>query len=85
MSAQPTPLDATRRFVRPCGQRADGFIEFEFAIAEPEIFVELILTREAFEEFCTANAVTVLPPRAETTPSSDWDWRMSDATRSPFK
>lgn len=35
-------------------------IEFEFAIGEPELFVELIMPSHAFAEFCAANQVTVL-------------------------
>lgn len=85
MTADGPPLDTTKRFVRLCGERPDGFVEFEFAVGEPEIFVELILTRPAFAEFCTANAVTVLPPRDGAVRAGDWDWRLSDATGVRFK
>ncbi|MES2118455.1 MAG: phenol hydroxylase subunit [Pseudomonadota bacterium] len=81
----PGPLDTTRRFVRPRGARGKGFIEFEFAIGEPELFVELILTPEAYAEFCEANQVEVLPPAAPSDTPGDWDWRLSDATAHPFK
>lgn len=69
-----------QRFVRVSGERPDGFVEFEFAIGEPEVFVELILTADAFDDFCTANAVTLLPPRDPDAPATAWDWRLSDAT-----
>lgn len=77
-------MDTTRRFVRRTGQRPDGFIEFEFAIGDPDVFAELILTEEAFGEFCAANSVTMLPPRDTETPHTDWDWRISDATTTYF-
>ena len=78
-------MDTTRRFVRPSGERPDGFVEFEFAIGEPEIFVEMILPHEAFTEFCLANRVELLPPRDADTPQGDWDWRLADATHTRFR
>ncbi len=53
-------FDTTRKFVRVIETRQDGLIEFEFAIGEPELFVELIMPAHAFAEFCEANQVTVL-------------------------
>jgi phenol hydroxylase P0 protein len=83
------PMDATRRFVRLRGERGNGFVEFEFAIGEPELFVELILNRESFEEFCATNKVEVLSPLAahssEDGERSEWDWRLADATKTRFK
>lgn len=79
------PMDTTRRFVRFSSERPNGFIEFEFAIGEPEIFVEMILGREAFAEFCAANRVEMLPPREPDAPQGDWDWRLADATHTRFK
>lgn len=83
------PIDTSRRFVRVVGERANGFVEFEFAIGEPEIFVELILDRDSFAAFCTANKVEVLPPadpaRSDEPADSDWGWRLADATKTRFK
>lgn len=82
-------LDTSRRFVRLRGERGNGFIEFDFAIGEPEVFVELILGRDAFAEFCSTNQVEMLPPvaphGAQDEPRSDWDWRLADATKTRFK
>ena len=83
----PAALDTRRRFVRVTGERGNGFVEFDFAIGEPELCVEMILGREAFAEFCAANRVELLPaagPAAQGE-ASDWDWRLSDATRTRFK
>lgn len=85
MPLAPPPMDTTRRFVRFSSERPNGFIEFEFAIGEPEIFVEMILGREAFAEFCAANRVEMLPPREPDAPQGDWDWRLADATHTRFK
>lgn len=78
-------MDTTRRFVRLSGERPNGFVEFEFAIGEPEIFVEMILGRDAFTEFCTTNQVEMLPPRDVDAPQGDWDWRLADAIHTRFR
>lgn len=40
--------------------RDDGFVEFDFSIGDPGLYVELILPTTAFNEFCNANGVTFL-------------------------
>ena len=55
------PFDTTRRFVRLTRVRDDGFVEFEFAVGEPELAVELIMPAAAYRAFCSDNQVTVLP------------------------
>lgn len=73
MAAQPSLLDA--RFVRVRNRRPNGIVEFDFAIGEPEIFVELILPDTAFDRFCADNRVTDLTGR---TPAPDgFDARLS--------
>jgi len=63
MSPHKQPLAATKsfdpcaRFVRLRQVRADGFVEFDFAVGEPDLSVELILPLAAFHEFCSANHV----------------------------
>ncbi len=48
-----------RRFVRVTG-RHDGFVEFDFSIGGPELYIELILSEAAFEEFCRDNRVETM-------------------------
>ena len=81
MSSEQPVLDTTRRFVRVCGKRTGGFIEFEFAIGEPEVFVEMLLSPDAFAEFCATNRVEMLAPHDPDAVPSYWDWRLADATR----
>ncbi|MDO8347031.1 MAG: phenol hydroxylase subunit [Rugosibacter sp.] len=74
-------FDLTRKFVRVTERHPDGFVAFDFAIGYPEIFVELMLPIEAFDEFCISNKVTQLEGgRPET--SGDWAWRLNDVQRS---
>ena len=60
-SAKPA-FDPSVRFVRLRQVRADGFVEFDFAIGEPDLLVELILPVAAFHEFCRANQVIRITP-----------------------
>jgi phenol/toluene 2-monooxygenase (NADH) P0/A0 len=61
--AQPLqPFDPNLRFVRLRAVRSDGFVEFEFAIGEPELCVELIMPAAAYHEFCRVNSVVHLSP-----------------------
>lgn len=80
-------FDTTRKFVRVIETRDNGMVEFEFAIGEPELFVELLLPQPAFAEFCATNAVTLLGnaianPDAE---AAQWDWNLRQATHQRFK
>lgn len=88
--AEPVTLDYRRRFVRLTGERPNGLVEFDFAIGDPDLFLEMILGREAFAEFCAANDVEVLPPRQmpdvdKGLGPDDWDWRLADATHTRFR
>jgi phenol/toluene 2-monooxygenase (NADH) P0/A0 len=61
-------FDPGRRYVRLLHVRTDGFVEFEFAIGEPELAVELILPADAYREFCRHNRVIELAPIRPTPP-----------------
>lgn len=52
--------DVTRQFVRIKECRADGLVCFEFAIGWPELFVDLMLPRSAFDDFCVRQKVQLL-------------------------
>lgn len=58
----PPAFDLRQRYVRLLQLRPDGFVEFEFAIGEPNLAVELILPADAYRAFCRDNGVTELPP-----------------------
>ena len=82
-------FDATRRYVRVCRERPDGFVEFEFAIGDPELFAEMLLPSEAYESFCQSNHVVFLEPRVEESKgedeSGDWNWNLHQATHQRFR
>lgn len=43
------------KYIRITGDRNAKFIEFDFAIHDPTLFVELILPQQAFQHFCKIN------------------------------
>lgn len=53
-------FDVTRRYVRFRQRRDDGFVEFDFAIGDPGLSVELVMALPDYESFCTANHVVNL-------------------------
>lgn len=45
------------KYIRVRSQPGARFVEFDFAIGEPSLFVELVMPPAVFEEFCTNNNV----------------------------
>ena len=58
-------------FVRLREVRTDGFVEFDFAVGEPDLSVELIMPIEAFHEFCRANRAVHVPSIVDATLASE--------------
>lgn len=50
-------FDEIKRYVRVRCEDDRRFVKFDFAIGYPELFVELMLPIEAFQEFCEKNKV----------------------------
>ncbi len=59
-TADARTCDITRKFVRIKQLRTDGLVCFEFAIGWPELFVDLMLPRVAFDDFCVRQKVQLL-------------------------
>lgn len=56
----PRPASHTPCWVRVTRERPDGFVEFDFAIGSPDLAVDLILPRAAFDAFCAENRVRLI-------------------------
>lgn len=91
---RPLEIDFSRRFVRVTNRRPDGFVEFDFALGDPELFVELVLNEEAFAAFRDENRAVPFPePVAgdagaadpEAGDATDWGWRLADARETRFR
>ena len=83
---QKRPLDTQRKFVLIRDRRKDGFVEFDFAIGEPEIFVEMILTQQAFDEFCQENQVQIITEAdLGDIVTAEQAWRLSESSGHQFR
>lgn len=79
MSQPVTPFELMPRYVRVRSSPQDTFVEFDFAIGFPELFVELVLPRQAFVQFCENNHVQHMD--AQMSDALDADarkWRYGD-------
>ena len=80
MRQQKNIVDLSQKFVRLIERRADGLVEFEFSIGDPELFAEMLLPADAYEDFCRINAVTVLDgERKEVDQGSGLGWSLHEA------
>lgn len=81
MSNTPT-FNPQLKFVRIIETHANGLVEFEFAVGEPGLFVELLMAQAAFDEFCAMHGVvpTLGPLQpAQSNPEQEWDWSLRAA------
>ena len=85
MKSDTPAVDVNRKFVRLVDRRANGLVEFEFSIGDPELFVEMLLPATAFEEFCAVNRVEILEGSRPHEAGSDWDWSLHEATHQRFR
>jgi len=87
MRSVASEIDISRKFVRLIEKRPDGFVEFEFAIGDPELYVEMLLPSEAYSSFCEMNEVIFLAPRqaAGVREAGDWSWNLYQATHQRFR
>lgn len=57
------------------------FVEFNFAIGDPTLFVELVLPQEAFRHFCKINQVRMMTDHEMEMIDKDAEkWRFGDET-----
>lgn len=87
MSKPNAPFNPALRFVRVVEECANGMVEFEFAVGEPELFVEMVLPKAAFDDFCRAQGVvpTAVLPEEPGARTADWDWTLYAARDQRFR
>ncbi len=91
-TATPNPedqFDVDRRFIRIVQEHASGMVEFEFAVGEPQLFVEMVLPRAEFEQFCHDQGVApthgALPDAQANSDEHEWDWSLRTARDRHFR
>ncbi|MCX7059874.1 MAG: phenol hydroxylase [Gammaproteobacteria bacterium] len=84
LPTRPPAFDVERRYVRFRELRSDGFVEFDFAIGDPELCVELTLPLPAYQAFCRQNAVIYLTrEQAEAVDFEKSKWRYGQPGLNP--
>jgi len=77
------------KWVRIVNERASGMVEFEFAVGEPQLFVEMVMPRPQFDEFCALHAVVPthgpLQESAQGSDAHEWDWSLREARARHFR
>lgn len=69
------------KYVRVRSKPNARFVEFDFAIGEPSLFVELIMPPAVFEEFCFNNAVVHMSNEQMANVDADLEkWRYGEDT-----
>jgi phenol hydroxylase P0 protein len=78
---QNVPFTDLKRYVRVRQVVDDKFVEFDFAIGDPSLYVELVLPRSAFEVFCQNNRVEMMTDEQAAAVDADMEkWRYGDDT-----
>ncbi len=68
-----------KRYVRITNNDRPGFVEFNFSIGDPSLYLEMILPADAFTEFCRSNHVTfVTDEQAKEVEKQQEKWRYGD-------
>lgn len=76
------PFNPHLKFVRIIETHANGLVEFEFAVGEPGLFVELLMAQAPFDGFCAMHGVVpTLGPLQPTQniQEQEWDWSLRAA------
>lgn len=79
-----TEFNSLKRYVRIRGVINDKFVEFDFAIGDPSLYVELVLPKAAFNAFCEHNQVEMMTSEQSDAVDADmekWRYGESDSLR----
>lgn len=80
-STSEQPIERLVKLVRVRSASGARFVEFDFAIDDPRLFVELILPREAFKQFCERNQVQMMSEEQASIVDGEFNkWRYGEET-----
>lgn len=79
MNSLSTTFDCLPCYVRVRSSEEDAFVEFDFAIGTPDLYVELVMPRPAFQQFCSAYKVQHMDARMSDALDADMQkWRYGE-------
>ncbi|KEA65358.1 Phenol hydroxylase, assembly protein DmpK [Marinobacterium lacunae] len=74
-------FDPRIKYIRVRSEPDARFVEFDFAIGDPSLFVELVLPHGAFKKFCEINAVVHMTLEQIAAVDSEMQkWRYGEET-----
>lgn len=74
-------LNNNTRYIRVRSADDARFVEFDFAIGDPSLFVELIMPPTVFESFCKTNQVVNMTPEQMQAVDAEMEkWRYGEDT-----
>jgi phenol hydroxylase P0 protein len=78
-NADAAKFSELKRYVRVRQVIDDKFVEFDFAIGDPSLYVELVLPKAAFDTFCHHNKVEIMSEEQAAAVDADMEkWRYGD-------
>ena len=70
------PVNQGTRYVRITGITRGGFVEFQFSIGDPTLYLDMILPKQAFDLFCEEQgAVHLSGTQAAAVDADQLKWR----------
>ena len=76
-----TSFDRLVKYVRVRSEEGARFVEFDFAIGDPSLFVELVMPQGAFDHFCLQNEVVHMTTEQMQAVDAEMDkWRYGEDT-----
>ena len=76
--------DAPRNYVRVTRDDHRGYTEFQFAIGDPDLYLEMTLPPAAFAEFCARhNVLHLTPAQADAVDIAARRWHGGAASEDP--
>lgn len=81
---EPKKFSELTRYVRVRQVVNERFVEFDFAIGDPSLYVELVLPRAAFDAFCRHNQVVMMSEEQAAAVDADMEkWRYGEEKPTP--
>jgi len=75
------PFERLVKFIRVRSPEGARFVEFDFAIGDPSLFVELVMPQGAFEHFCRKNDVVHMTDEQMQAVDAEMEkWRYGEET-----
>lgn len=74
-------FDRLIKYIRVRSEPGARFVEFDFAIGDPSLFVELVMPQGAFEAFCASNDVVPMTDAQIRAVDAEMEkWRYGEET-----